>query len=138
MTKRIFGVVLIICFVSLVSRADALELVSNPTFEAAQTAKVPSGWSVWGPELKDAACRVRAIPGGGFVVDGADPYAVGGVVQDIKTIKGGQAYAVKSVCLLRDIPAPYHSLLVRVSWMHDCWEWHCEVRRCACCAGERR
>jgi len=84
---------------------------------AGQTAKVPTGWSVWGPELKDAACRVRANAGGGFVVDGTDPYAVGGLVQDIKGIKGGQAYAVKSACLLRDIPAPYHSLLVRVSWM---------------------
>jgi len=118
MGKRIlFGAVLVICFVSLGFCAGAQELVSNPTFEAGQTAKVPAGWSVWKPEWENAACRVRANPGDGFVVDGADPYAVGGVVQDIKGIKGGQAYAVKSVCLLRDIPAPYHSLLVRVSWM---------------------
>ncbi|MGB2864000.1 MAG: carbon-nitrogen hydrolase family protein [Sedimentisphaerales bacterium] len=117
MGKRIlFCMVLFICFVSLAFRADAQELVSNPTFEAGQTAKVPAGWSVWGPECEEAACRVRASAGGGFVVDGADPYAVGGVVQDIKGIKGGQVYAVKSVCLLRDFPAPYHSLLVRVSW----------------------
>jgi len=110
-------VALIICLGSFVFRADGQELVSNPTFEAGQTAKVPAGWSVWRPEWEKAACRVRASAGGGFVVDGADPYAVGGVVQDIKGIKGGQAYAVKSVCLLRDFPAPYYSLLVRVSWM---------------------
>jgi len=112
----LFGAVLISlgCFTFC---ADAQELVSNPTFEAGQTAKVPAGWSVWKPAWEKAACRVRASVGGGFVVDGADPYAVGGVVQDIKGIKGGQAYAVKSVCLLRDFPAPYHSLLVRVSWM---------------------
>jgi predicted amidohydrolase len=118
MGKRIlFCRVLIICLWSLAFRADAQELVSNPTFEAGQTAKVPAEWSVWGPEWDKVACRVRASTGGGFVVDGADPYAVGGVVQDIKGIKGGQAYSVKSVCLFRDIPAPYHSLLVRVSWM---------------------
>jgi len=93
--------------------------VSNPTFEAEQTATVPTGWSVWGPEWENAACRVRASAGGGFVVDGADPYAVGGLVQDINQITGGQAYAVKSVCLLRDFPAPYYSLLVRVSWMRS-------------------
>jgi len=112
----LFGAALI-SLVNLVFGAGAQELVSNPTFEAGQTAKVPAGWSVWGPEWEKAACRVRASAGGGFVVDGADPYAVGGVVQDINQIKGGQAYAIKSVCLLRDFPAPYHSLLVRISWM---------------------
>ena len=117
MEKRIFFGAALISLVNLVFGAGAQELVSNPTFESGQTAKVPAGWSVWGPEWDKAACRVRASAGGGFVVDGADPYAVGGVVQDINRIKGGQAYAVKSVCLLRDIPAPYHSLLVRVSWM---------------------
>ena len=118
MGKRIlFGTAFIVSLLSLAFCADAQELVSNPAFEAGQTATVPTGWSVWGPEWEKAACRVRASAGGGFVVDGADPYAVGGVVQDINRIKGGQAYAVKSVCVLRDIPAPYHSLLIRVSWM---------------------
>ena len=119
MVKHIlFCVMLTICFMCLTFCANAQELVSNPTFEAGQTATVPTGWSTWGPEWGKAECRVRASAGGGFVVDGADPYAVGGVAQDIKGIKGGQAYAVKSVCQLRDISAPYHSLLVRVSWMH--------------------
>ncbi|MBN2592451.1 MAG: carbon-nitrogen hydrolase family protein [Sedimentisphaerales bacterium] len=112
----IFGAALIIGFGIC---AEAQELVSNHTFEAGQTATVPTGWSVWGPEWAEAACRIRASSGGGFVVDGNDPFAVGGVVQDIKGIKGGQAYAIKSVCLLRDFPAPYYSLLVRVSWMRD-------------------
>ena len=91
MEKRIFFFALMIMsLVSFAFCAEAQELVSNPTFEAGQTAKVPAGWSVWGPEWEKAACRVRASSGGGFVVDGADPYAVGGVVQDIKDIKGGQ------------------------------------------------
>jgi predicted amidohydrolase len=107
--------ILVIC---LAFCADSQELVLNPTFEAGQTATVPTDWSVWGPEWERAACRVRASAGGGFVVDSTDPYAVGGVVQDIKGIEGGQAYTVKSVCLFRDFPAPYYSLSVRVSWMH--------------------
>jgi len=119
MVKHIFFcAALTICFGSFVFCADAEELVSNPAFEAEQTTTVPMGWSVWRPEWEDAACRIRANGGGGLIIDGIDPYAVGGVTQDIKGIKGGQAYAVKSVCLFRDIPAPYHSLLVRVSWMH--------------------
>ncbi len=109
-------VVLFTSFSSATLCVDAQELVWNPTFEAGQTANVPTGWSVWKPEWENAACRVRANTGG-LVVDGVAPYAVGGVVQDIKGIKGGRAYAVKSVCQLRDIAAPYHSLLVRVSWM---------------------
>jgi len=118
MVRRIlFCITAVISLASLAFCAVGQELVSNPTFEAGQTATVPAGWSVWGPECEKAACRVRVSAGGGFVVDGSDPYAVGGVVQDIKEIKGEQAYAVKSVCLLRDFPAPYHSLLVRISWM---------------------
>jgi predicted amidohydrolase len=118
MEKRILiGVTLIISFAFPVFRSDAQQLVSNPTFEAGQAVTVPTGWSVWESVWEKALCRVRANIDGGLVIDGADPYAVGGVVQDIKGIKGGQAYAVKSVCMLRDIPAPYHSLLVRVIWM---------------------
>jgi len=112
-----FDEALIICLVSLALCADAQELVSNPGFEAGQTSTVPREWSVWGPEWEKTACRIRASANGGFVVDSTDPYAVGGLVQNIKGIKSGQAYAVKSACILRDIPAPYHSLLVRVSWM---------------------
>jgi predicted amidohydrolase len=117
MIKRLLGKVFVICLMGFEFYANGQELVSNPTFEAGQTATVPTGWSVWGPEWEKAACRLRASAGGGFVVDSADPYAVGGVVQDIKCIEGGRAYAVKSVCLLRDFPTPYHSLLVRLSWM---------------------
>jgi len=115
MVKHILlGVVLVI---GLGISVSAQELVSNPMFEAGQRAKIPIGWSVWKPEWENAACRIRTNAGGGLVIDGTDPYAVGGVVQDIKGIKGRQAYSIKSVCLLDDIPAPYHSLLVRISWM---------------------
>jgi len=94
----------------------AEELVSNPTFTKASRDKLPAGWSIWKPVWEKAACRVRSV-GGGLLIDGpTDPYAVGGVVQEIKNIKGGQAYAIKATCQLRKIPLPYQSVLVRVEW----------------------
>ncbi|MFH1718200.1 MAG: carbon-nitrogen hydrolase family protein [Planctomycetota bacterium] len=111
---------IVVCFAGLVLVTGQTfgvdELVSNPRFEAAGTGQVPEGWSVWEPAWEKAACRVRADAGGGLLIDGADPYAVGGVFQDIKGIEGGKAYAVKAECRLRDVTVAYHSLLVRVSW----------------------
>lgn len=117
MGKCVFsGVMLAVFLASLAFGAGARELVSNPKFEAAGVGDVPEGRVVWGPVWEKAACRVRANAGGGLLVDGADPFAVGGVTQDVKGVQGGKAYAVKAVCQLRDVPAPYHSLVVRVSW----------------------
>ena len=111
------GIGLIVCLAGLAFGGGVQELVSNSAFEAAEGAKLPAGWSVWGPAWEKAACRIQANPGGGLSIDAPnDPYAVGGVFQDIKDIKGGQAYAVKAVCQLRDIPAPYYSLAVRIRW----------------------
>jgi predicted amidohydrolase len=116
MGKRfLLRAVIVACLASLAFGGRPNELVSNPKFEAGGA--MPERWSVWGPVWKKAACRVRAEDGGGLLIDGADPYAVGGVTQDVKGIEGGKAYAVKAECQLRDVPAPYHSLAVRVSWM---------------------
>ncbi len=120
MYKRfIFRVLVVVCFGGVVFSGaegiEAKELVSNPRFEVAETAKLPTGWSVWKPVWDEAACRVRSI-GEGLLVEATDLYAVGGVVQEIKDIKPGQAYAVKAVCQLRNIPTPYRSILVRISW----------------------
>jgi len=123
MGKCVFsGVMLVICLASLAFGAGVEELVLNPKFEAVRHSAggaVPEGWAVWGPVWEKAACRVRVDGGGGLLIDGADPYAVGGVTQDIKGIDGGKAYAVKAECQLRDVPAAYHSLLLRVSWMRN-------------------
>ncbi|MCH8121237.1 MAG: hypothetical protein IIC00_16125, partial [Planctomycetes bacterium] len=115
MYKRIiFRVLAVVCFgggvLSGTEFLEAKELVANPRFKAAETAKLPAGWSVWRPVWDEAACRVRSI-GEGLLVEAEDPYAVGGVVQEIKDIKPGQAYAVKAVCRLRNIPTPYQSIL---------------------------
>lgn len=108
---------LVVFLASMAFGAGVSELVLNPKFEEKQSGQVPKGWSVWGPIWEKASCRVRADAGGGLLVDGADPFAVGGVTQDVKSVEGGKAYAVKAVCQLRDVPAPYYSLAVRVSWV---------------------
>ncbi len=114
------GVVAILCFVSLSLSADlkagANELVANPMFGAAE---LPAGWTVWKPDWGKAACRVRNNPDDGILVDGAgNPYATGGLVQEIKGIDGGRAYAVRAVCQVLNISSPYHSLAVRVQWTY--------------------
>ncbi|MCK4292027.1 MAG: carbon-nitrogen hydrolase family protein [Planctomycetes bacterium] len=111
----------ILCIVCLVcggvGGADkANELVVNPTFESSEKPKVPEGWSVWTPVWDKAGCRVQSVDEG-LLVTGTDPYAVGGVLQEIKGIEAGTAYAIKTLCEFRNVPAAYQSVLVRVSWM---------------------
>lgn len=119
MYKRfIFRVLAVVCFSEVVFGTGGLEpkeLLSNPTFKAAETEQLPAGWSVWRPVWEKAACRFKSV-GEGLLVEAADPYAVGGLVQEIKDIKGGQAYAVKAVCRLSNVPTPYQSALVRINW----------------------
>lgn len=119
MYKRfIFRVLGVVCFSEVVFGAVGLEqkeLLLNPTFKAAETEQLPAGWSVWRPVWEKAACRLKSV-GEGLLVEAADPYAVGGVVQEIKDIKPGQAYKVKTVCQLHNVPTPYQSVLVRASW----------------------
>jgi len=108
---------MIICLGSLVFGVGAEELVSNPKMQATITQEFPTGWSVWEPAWKKAACRVQKVTGGGITVSGSDLYAVGGAYQHVVGIEGGKAYAIRAICELRDVPAPYHSLAVRVNWM---------------------
>ncbi len=120
MCKRfIFRVLVFVCFGGVVFSAqeciEAKELVINATFESTENEKLPAGWSVWKPVWDKAACRFKSV-GEGLLVEAEDPYAVGGIIQEIKDIKPGQAYAVKAVCQLRNVPTPYQSVLVRVSW----------------------
>ncbi len=117
--RFVYRLLAVICFGGIVFNGSevikAKELVSNPTFRSAENENLPAGWSVWKPIWDKAACRFKSV-GEGLLVDAADPYAVGGVIQEIKDIKPGQAYTVKAVCRLRDVPTPYQSVLVRLSW----------------------
>jgi predicted amidohydrolase len=95
---------------------DSVELVSNPTFASSADKGLPAHWSVWTPVWEKAACTVKTVPGGLLVEAPSNPYAVGGVVQQIKNIQGGQSYAVEATCRLQNITAAYRSVLVRISW----------------------
>jgi len=99
-----------------VQAAEAKELVDNPTFKSSGDEQLPNGWSLWKPVLDKAACRFESIGEGLLVKAARDPYAVGGVLQEIRGIKSGQAYAIKAVCQLRNISNPYYSILVRIIW----------------------
>jgi predicted amidohydrolase len=115
--SRAWSVSCIVGFVlALGLAAHADNIAVNSTFAPVAEGELPAGWAVVKPVWEKAACRVRSVEEG-LLIDGPrDPYAVGGVVQEIKDVKGGQAYAVEAVCRLREIPVPYHSVYVRVLW----------------------
>ncbi|MBN2131677.1 MAG: carbon-nitrogen hydrolase family protein [Sedimentisphaerales bacterium] len=95
------------------------ELVVNSRFETKAGASLPDGWSVWKPAWHAAACRAQAVAGGLLVEAAGDPYAVGGVTQDIDAVRPGRAYRVRAECELRDIASPYRSVMVRISWLKN-------------------
>jgi predicted amidohydrolase len=119
MWKRfVLRVWVVVCFCG-VQGVEANELVANPTFKSSGDEQLPNGWSVWKPVLDKTACRFESIGEGLLVKAASDSYAVGGIVQEIKGIKSGQAYAIKAVCQLRDIFDPYYSILVRLIWSRN-------------------
>jgi len=95
------------------------EMVVNSRFETKGGALLPDGWSLWKPAWDAAACRAQAVAGGLLVASAGDPYAVGGVTQDITGIRPGGAYRVSAECELRDIASPYRSVIVRISWLKN-------------------
>jgi len=121
MWKRfVFRVLVVVCFSVVMfwgtQGVEAKELVTNPTFKLAGEDKLPNGWSVWRPVLDKTSCRFESTGDGLLVKAVSDPYAVGGVLQKIRGIKSGQAYAIKAVCQIRNISNPYQSVLVRIIW----------------------
>jgi len=91
-------------------------LLSNPHFRPAADSKLPASWSVWKPAWQDAACTIECFRKG-LLIHAKDPYAVGGVTQEIENIKPGQAYAIEAICEFQNIPTPYQSALVRLYWL---------------------
>lgn len=98
------------------AKAEAQELVANPKFAVGDADAPAKSWKAWEPVCQDAACRVRPVDGGLLVEAPHDPYAVGGIVQEITNVRPGQAYALEAASRLRDIPSPFQSLLIRLSW----------------------
>ena len=120
MSRHLVFVIMVVCLMVSVSDAgnviETKELVVNPTFAPSEGKELPAGWSSWTPVWEKAGCRVRCVAEG-LVIEGAtDPYAVGGVVQEMKGIVDGRAYAVNAICRLQDVAAPYRSVKVRISW----------------------
>jgi predicted amidohydrolase len=95
------------------------ELVSNGDFTSKGSDNLPKDWSAWNPIVANASCLFKASPDGVLVEAPGNPYAVGGISQEIKGIEGGCAYAFKVDCILKDIQFPYRAVFVRVSWMRD-------------------
>ena len=100
---------------ALARSEKADDLVSNPDFRPDAGTELVAGWSIWTPEWQEAACTIKCVDDG-LLIQGKEPYAVGGVTQDIKGIEGGGAYAVKALCELRKMRAAYQSVLVRIDW----------------------
>ncbi len=95
---------------------EAKELVLNPTFTSSGKEGLPAHWSVWVPVWEKAGCTAQSVSEGLLIEAPTSPYGVGGVVTKIRDIEGGQAYAIKATCRLQNVPAPYRSVLVRISW----------------------
>lgn len=106
-----------VLFAAGVAWAQAEELVANPQFHVAEGRSMPDGWTVWEPAWKTAACRVQAVDRGLRVTSGDDPYAVGGVSQELDGIRPGTAYRVFAECDLAKVAQPYRSIMVRVTWL---------------------
>lgn len=97
----------------------AKELVTNPTFKSPNKEQLPKGWSCWKPVLDKTACTFESTGEGLEIKAASDPYAVGGIMQEIKGIVSGQAFEIKANCRLRNITDPYYSVLVRLIWTHN-------------------
>jgi hypothetical protein len=93
------------------------ELIVNSGFQTRSGVDIPDGWSVWKPQWTQAACQVRGAEGGLLVKSEHDPFGVGGVTQQIKGVRGGQAYAIRAVCEVRNVASPFRSAIVRLGWL---------------------
>jgi len=92
------------------------ELVLNAAFGDAGASGLPAQWAQWAPLWEKARAAVRRVPEGLLVEATEEPFAVGGVSQELKGVKGGQAYAVEAACELRKIASPLRSVMVRLGW----------------------
>jgi len=93
--------------------------VSSPDFRSSEPGAMPGDWSAWYPRWEAAKCDIRPQSEGLLIEAQENPYAVGGVYQEIKGVEGGKAYAIKAVCHLQSISTPHRSVIVRINWTND-------------------
>ena len=97
------------------ARAES-NLIRNPDFKLLGDKGLPAEWSRWGPLLDSTACQMRAVPGGLRMDGGKEPFAVGGVWQELPGIRGERAYAIDALCKVENLQSPYRSVIVRMTW----------------------
>jgi len=114
------GIVLALCVAVAgaepVAAGAGKQLVRNGDFSAAATGALPAHWEAWEPNWRRASCRARKADGGLLVDAAGRDYAVGGVVQKLRGVVAGQAYAIDVLCELRKLTSPRRSAMVRVTW----------------------
>jgi predicted amidohydrolase len=81
--------------------------------------KSMESWSIWNPIVPKTTCSFNETPDGILVESPDKPYAVGGIYQETKGIKGGFSYAIKVDCKIKDVPYPYRTIFVRLTWTND-------------------
>ncbi len=91
-------------------------LIRNSDFASIGPKGLPTEWSRWGPLLESTACQLQAVPGGLLMDGGREPYAVGGVWQELQGVRGEQAYAIDALCRAENLQSPYRSVIVRMTW----------------------
>jgi predicted amidohydrolase len=117
-SRGLLAAILIAATVPLMSQTAQNEenLVRNSNFKLSGGNGLPAEWRGWGPLLDSSACRSRIVADGLLMDGGRDPFAVGGVWQELRGIRGGQSYAVDVLCRATNIRSPYRSVIVRMNW----------------------
>ena len=115
--SHLISMVAMTFFSTLNASGGSRELVSNPMLKSSASDGVASDWSIWRPDWAPAGCRIGCTQEGVLMEAGENPYAVGGIFQEIEGIQGGQAYRIKVQGGIQDLPDPYDTLLVRLLWL---------------------
>jgi len=118
--SMLYSLLFLSALVGVLAAADAPppeELVLNPDFKpAGEGGREATHWTPWTPVWQQAACSFRTTPNGLLADAPGRPQAVGGVAQELRGIKGGQAYAVRVVAEARDLASPLRALMARLTW----------------------
>jgi len=104
---------------TLIRQVPAEGLVRNPTFKNVDSTGLPEGWIAWRPGHVANACRIQVVPEGLRMDSPGKPYAVGGVTQQVKGIRSGQAYRIHAECQWERVVSPYRSVLLRLTWLSE-------------------
>jgi predicted amidohydrolase len=112
----LFAGLLLLCLAAHACGAE--ELVTNPDFTAGEPA-APLAWQIWTSAVDSTRCTIERGEEGLVVKSPGRPYAVGGVWQEVRSIQGGHAYAVRAIAKTAHVAAAYRSVLVRLTWLQD-------------------